>query len=121
MTLEAIAVGAAPVLSGATLVFAVDDAEAPAPSSLGCRPDGELADAWRAFTTTRAPRLGGGIVGGVGATAAPRHGQGSQARSCSDPRRDARPRARLADRRPDHGGSGRMQGVPATADRADNR
>jgi len=116
-TLEAIAAGAAPVLGGATLVFTVDDAGRRLRAAAVAGPDGELADAWRAFTTTRPPRLGEGLVGSVGATAAPRTGLASEI-ATGDP--DGM-RALDLDwlvAVPILAG-GRMQGVLATAGRAD--
>ena len=71
-TLEAIAVGSAPVLGGATLVFTVDDIERCLDPAAAAGPDGELVEAWRAFADGRRPRLGEGLIGTVGATAATR-------------------------------------------------
>jgi signal transduction histidine kinase len=68
-TLEAVAIGASPVLGGATLVFTLDDGERLlAPAAAG-GPDVDLVEAWRAFTVGRRPRLGEGIIGSVAATA----------------------------------------------------
>ena len=71
-TLEAIAVGSAPVLGGATLVFTMDDVEQCLAPAAAAGPDGELVEAWRAFADGRHPRLGDGLIGAVGATAAMR-------------------------------------------------
>jgi signal transduction histidine kinase len=71
-TLEAIAVGSAPVLGGATLVFTVDDVERCLEPAAAAGPDGELVDAWRTFATGRRPRLGEGVIGAVGATTSTR-------------------------------------------------
>ena len=70
-TLEAIAVGSAPVLGGATLVLTIDDVQRCLDPAAVAGPDGELVEAWRAFADTRRPRLGEGLIGTVGATAAP--------------------------------------------------
>jgi signal transduction histidine kinase len=72
-TFEAIAVGAAPVLGGATIVFAIDDAEQRLWAAAAGGPDAELVERWRAFAEGRPPRLGEGLVGAVGATAEARH------------------------------------------------
>ena len=77
-TLEAIAVGSAPVLGGATLVFTVDDVERCLEPAAAAGPDGELVDAWRAFADGRRPRLGEGLIGSVGATAAARQATASE-------------------------------------------
>jgi signal transduction histidine kinase len=71
-TLEAIAVGSAPVLGGATLVFTVDEVERCLAPAAAAGPDGELVDAWRAFADGRRPRLGEGLIGSVGATTSTR-------------------------------------------------
>ena len=71
-TLNAIAAGSAPVLGGATLVFTVDDVERCLVPAGASGPDGELVDAWRAFAEARHIRIGEGLIGRVGATAAPR-------------------------------------------------
>jgi len=116
-TLEAVAVGAAPVLGGATLVFTVDDAGRRLRPASVAGPDGELAEKWRAFATTRPPRLGEGIVGGVGATAAPRTGQASEI-ATGDPDGMRALELDWLVAVPILAG-GRMQGVLATAGRAD--
>src|SRR6187431_3343540 len=64
-TLEAIAVGSAPVLGGATLVFTIDDVQQCLEPAAAAGPDGELVDAWRAFADARHPRLGDGLIGAV--------------------------------------------------------
>ncbi len=71
-TLGAIAAGSAPMLGGATLVFTVDDIDRCLVPAAAAGPDGELVDAWRAFAQGRRVRLGDGLIGSVGATAAPR-------------------------------------------------
>jgi signal transduction histidine kinase len=71
-TLQAIAVGSAPVLGGATLVLTVDEIERCLEPAAAAGPDGELVDAWNAFIDGRRPRLGEGLVGTVGATASTR-------------------------------------------------
>ena len=70
-TLEAVAVGAAPLLGGGTVVYALDDAERRLRAEAVAGPDGELVEAWRTFAQSRPPRLGEGLVGSVGATASP--------------------------------------------------
>ena len=72
-TFQAIAVGAAPVLGGATLVFAIDDAERRLSAAAAAGPDAELVERWRAVAESRSPRLGEGLIGAVGATASARH------------------------------------------------
>jgi len=72
-TFEAIAVGAAPVLGGATLVFAIDDPERRLSAASSAGPDAELVERWTAFAESRSPRLGEGLIGAVGATASARH------------------------------------------------
>ena len=72
-TFEAIAVGAAPVLGGATLVFAIDDPERRLTAASAAGPDAELVERWRTFAESRSPRLGEGLIGAVGATASARH------------------------------------------------
>src|SRR5918992_149935 len=71
-TLEAIAVGSAPTLGGATFVYTVDDVERCLEPAAAAGPDNELVEAWRRFAESRKPRLGDGLIGGVGATAAAR-------------------------------------------------
>jgi signal transduction histidine kinase len=71
-TLEAIAVGSAPVLGGATLVLTIDDAQRCLEPAAAAGPDGELVESWRSFADARRLRLGEGLIGTVGATAAPR-------------------------------------------------
>ncbi|HEX5039672.1 MAG TPA: ATP-binding protein [Candidatus Limnocylindria bacterium] len=116
-TLEAIAVGAAPALGGATMVFTVDDAARRLRPASVAGPDAELADAWRAFTTARPPRLGEGVVGAVGATAAPRTGLASEI-ATGDPDGMRAVDLDWLVAVPILAG-GRMQGVLATAGRAD--
>jgi tRNA nucleotidyltransferase (CCA-adding enzyme) len=116
-TFEAVAAGSAPVLGGATAVFAIDDAERRLVLAAVAGPDGELAEAWRAFADGRPPRLGEGLIGAVGATAASR-----QARAPDIPTGDPDGmRALELDwlvAIPILAG-GRMQGVLATAGRND--
>jgi signal transduction histidine kinase len=71
-TLQAIAVGSAPILGGATLVFTVNDVDRCLEPAAAAGPDGELVEAWREFADGRPPRLGEGLIGTVGATTATR-------------------------------------------------
>ena len=71
-TLEAIAVGSAPMLGGATVVFTVDDVDRCLVPAAADGPDVDLVVAWHAFAEARRPRLGEGLLGSVGATAAMR-------------------------------------------------
>jgi signal transduction histidine kinase len=71
-TLRAIVDGAGPLLGGATMVFTMNDAERCLEPAAVAGPDGELAESWLAFAAGRRPRLGEGLVGRVGATAASR-------------------------------------------------
>ncbi len=71
-TLRAVAMGAAPILGGATVVFTVDEVERRLVPSAAAGPDGDLVAAWQTFATERPARLGEGLIGAVGATAAPR-------------------------------------------------
>ena len=71
-TFEAIAVGSAPILGGATIVFAIDDPDRRLSAAAAAGPDVELVERWRAFAEARPPRLGEGVVGAAGATAAVR-------------------------------------------------
>jgi signal transduction histidine kinase len=71
-TLRAVAAGAGPLLGGATVVFTADDAERTLEPAAAGGPDAELAERWMAFVRGRRPRFGEGLVGAVGATAAPR-------------------------------------------------
>src|SRR6187200_290286 len=50
---EAIAVGSAPMLGGATLVFTIDDVQQCLEPAAAAGPDGELVEAWRAFADGR--------------------------------------------------------------------
>jgi signal transduction histidine kinase len=77
-TFEAVAVGAAPVLGGATAVFTVDDAERRLEPAALAGPDGDLVEAWRTFAADRSPRLGEGLIGAVGATASTRVAQAGE-------------------------------------------
>ena len=116
-TLEAIAIGSAPVLGGATLVFTMDDVEHCLAPAAAAGPDGELVEAWRAFADGRHPRLGDGLIGAVGATAATRQAAGADIQT-GDP--DGM-RALGVDwlvAVPILAG-GRLQGVLATAGRSD--
>jgi signal transduction histidine kinase len=72
-TVEAVAVGSAPVLGGATMVFTLDDAERRMRAAASAGPDMELVEAWRGFADGKSPRLGEGLVGSVAATTAPAH------------------------------------------------
>ncbi len=77
-TLQAIALGVSPLLGQATMVLTVDDIErrlVPAASAGG---DPRLVEEWRAFLDARHPRLGEGILGTVGATAAERSGSAEE-------------------------------------------
>jgi signal transduction histidine kinase len=115
--MEAIAVGAAPVLGGATMVFTVDDPERRLRATSAAGPDGELVEAWRAYADGRSPRLGEGLIGTVGATAASRQAHATDIQT-GDP--DGM-RALDLDwlvAVPILAG-GRLQGVLATAGRAD--
>ncbi len=71
-TLRAVAAGAAPILGGATVVFTVEEADRRLVPAAAAGPDGELVEAWRRFAAERPARLGEGLIGGVGATAASR-------------------------------------------------
>lgn len=71
-TLRTIVDGAGPLLGGASMVFTIDDAGRCLEPAAAAGPDGELAENWMAFAAGRPPRLGEGLVGGVGATAASR-------------------------------------------------
>jgi signal transduction histidine kinase len=116
-TLEAIAQGAAPLLGGATLIYTVDDAERRLRASAASGPDAELVDAWRTFAASRAPRLGEGLVGAVGATAAGRLAHAAEiATGDPDGMRALAMEWLLAV--PILAG-GRLQGVLATAGRSD--
>jgi signal transduction histidine kinase len=68
-TLEAVAVGSAPVLGGATIVFTVDDADRRLTPAAAAGPDADLVDAWRRYAADRRLRLGEGLIGAAGATA----------------------------------------------------
>ena len=71
-TLRTIVDGAAPLLGGASMVFTFDDAERCLEPAAAAGPDGELTENWLAYATGHPPRLGEGLVGGVGATAVSR-------------------------------------------------
>ena len=77
-TLEAVAVGAAPVLGGATLVFTVDDADRRLMPASAAGPDAELVEAWQRYATERPLRLGEGLIGGSGATASTREARADE-------------------------------------------
>ena len=116
-TFEAIAIGSAPVLGGATIVFAIDDPERRLSPAAAAGPDAELVERWREFAEARPPRLGEGLVGAAGATAAVRFGSAVDIQT-GDP--DGM-RAMELDwllAVPILAG-GRMQGVLATAGRSD--
>jgi signal transduction histidine kinase len=116
-TLAAIAIGAAPVLGGATLVFTVDDATRRLAPAAAAGPDGELVEAWRTFADARRPRLGEGLIGAVGATAAARVAVAGEVET-GDPDGIRALGLDWLVAVPILAG-GRMQGVLATAGRAD--
>ncbi|HEY6609351.1 MAG TPA: ATP-binding protein [Candidatus Limnocylindria bacterium] len=71
-TLEAVAVGAAPVLGGATVVFTILEPERRLVPAAAAGPDADLVEAWRTVAAERPLRLGEGLIGAVGATASTR-------------------------------------------------
>ncbi len=116
-TLEAVAVGAAPLLGGATLVFVIDDLDRRLRPATAAGPDGGLVEDWRSFVVNRPPRMGEGLVGAVAATAASRQATaGDIATGDPDGMRVLGMDWLLAV--PILAG-GRLQGVLATAARAD--
>jgi signal transduction histidine kinase len=116
-TYEAIAAGAAPILGGATLVFAVDDASRRLLPAAAAGPDVDLVEAWRGFAAGRPPRLGEGLVGSVAATAATRVGSAADIPT-GDPDGMRALELDWLVAVPILAG-GRMQGVLATAGRSD--
>jgi signal transduction histidine kinase len=116
-TLEAIAVGSAPVLGGATLVLTVDDVDRSLVPVAAAGPDGDLVEAWRTFADGRRPRLGEGLIGTVGATAATRQATATQIET-GDPDGMRQLEMDWMVAVPILAG-GRMQGVLATAGRSD--
>jgi signal transduction histidine kinase len=116
-TLEAVAVGAAPVLGGATLVFTVDDADRRLVPASAAGPDAELVEAWRRYATERPLRLGEGLIGGSGATASTREARADEI-ATGDPDGMRALELDWLVAVPILAG-GRLQGVIATAGRAD--
>ena len=115
-TLEAVAVGAAPLLGGATLVFVIDDLDRRRRPATAAGPDGGLVEDWRSFVVNDLC-MGEGLVGAVAATAASRQATaGDIATGDPDGMRVLGMDWLLAV--PILAG-GRLQGVLATAARAD--
>jgi signal transduction histidine kinase len=116
-TLEAIAIGSAPVLGGATMVFTVDDIDRCLEPAAAAGPDGDLVEAWRAFADARHPRLGEGLIGSVGATTATRQTSAAEIQT-GDPDGMRQLGLDWLVAVPILAG-GRLQGVLATAGRSD--
>ena len=116
-TLEAIAVGSAPMLGGATLVYTIDEVERCLEPAAAAGPDGELVDTWRRFAEGRHPRLGDGLIGTVGATAATRQASATEIQT-GDPDGMRALEMDWLVAVPILAG-GRLQGVLATAGRGD--
>lgn len=116
-TFQAIAVGAGPVLGGATVVFGVDEAERRLELAAVAGPDGELVDAWKRYAEERKPRLGEGVIGGAGATTSIREARSGDA-ATGDPDGIVTLGLDWLVAAPILAG-GRLQGVLATAGRSD--
>jgi signal transduction histidine kinase len=116
-TLDAVAVGAAPVLGGATLVFTVDEAERRLTPAASAGPDADLVEAWKLLAAERPVRLGEGLIGGAGATASTHEARADEI-ATGDPDGMRALELDWLVAVPILAG-GRLQGVLATAGRAD--
>jgi signal transduction histidine kinase len=116
-TRDAVAVGAAPVLGGATVVFTVDESARRLTPAAVAGPDADLVEAWRRSATERPLRVGEGLIGAAAATASTRQARADEI-ATGDPDGMRALELDWLVAVPILAG-GRLQGVLATAGRAD--